>query len=322
MRKSLTWVAVGTTVAAAALSVAGTANAAALKGTSLSIEKSAKSVTAGNTVTISGQLKSGKTAVDHQAVTLDWVGPKGALHYITRGTTSGPTGNVSFKLRPEASRTYELVFHSAGGYAGSSSAKVTVPVNKIGTALGVTGATTIQVGSTATVTGTLKAGSADLAGKAVELDTLAKGKLSWTHRAANTSKAGTVSFTVKPGSTTTYELVYPGNWQYKGSHSASAKVTVTKVPASLVAVEAAGTTAGTETVTGTLTAGTKALGSETVTLKYKNSKGVWVARDSKTTGSAGTVAFTVKPSSATTYELVFTGTPVYTAATSNTVIAG
>jgi hypothetical protein len=244
MRKSLTWVAVGTTVAAAALSVAGTANAATLKGTSLSIEKSAKSVTAGKTVTISGQLKSGSTAVDHQAVTLDWVGPHGVLHYITRGTTSGVTGNVSFKLSPEATRTYELVFHSAGGYAGSHSGEATVPVNKIGTTLGVTGATTIEVGSEATLTGTLKAGSADLNGKTVELDTVAKGKLSWTHRAANT-KAGVVSFSVKPGSTTTYELVYPGNWQYKGSHSAAAKVTVTKVPATLGAVEAAGTKAAT-----------------------------------------------------------------------------
>jgi hypothetical protein len=323
MRKSLTWAVVGTTVAAAALSVAGTANAATLRGTSLSIEKSARSITAGQTVTISGQLKSGNTAVDHQAVTLDWVGPNGALHHITQGTTAGPAGNVSFKLRPEATRTYELVFKSAGGYAGSHSGKATVPVNKIGTTLGLSAsATSVEVGTKVTLTGTLTAGKTGLSGKDIQLDTVdAQGHLHWTHHAANT-KAGTVTFTVEPGSTTTYRLVFPGTWQYKASESKSAKVTVTKVPATLTASEAAGTKAGTETITGTLTAGPKDLGGQTVTLRYKDSKGDWVSRNSNPTVANGTVTFTVKPASATTYELVFGGTSVYTAATSNTVIAG
>jgi hypothetical protein len=226
MRKSLTWAAVGTTVAAAALSVAGTASAATatVRPTSLSIEKSVASIKAGAAVTISGQLKSGATALDRQAVVLDWVGPAGHLHYITRGTTSGPTGNVSFKLHPTA--------------------------------------------------------------------------------------------------TTTYELVFAGTWQYGVSKSVPAKVTVTKVPTTLVAVEAAGTKAGTETITGTLTAGPAGLVGEAITLQYKNSKGVWVTRDSKSTGTGGVVVFTVGPKAATTYRLVFTSTPVYTAAVSKTVIAG
>ena len=325
MRKSMTWAAVGTTAAAAALSsvAAGTANAATLKGTSLSIEKSARSITAGQTVTISGQLKSGSTAVDHRAVTLDWVGAHGVPHPITRGTTSGPAGNVSFELRPGATTTYELAFKSSDGYAGSYSGKVTVPVYKIGTTLGLAAsATSVEVGTKVTLTGTLTAGKTDVNGQSVALDTVdSKGHLHSTHRTQNT-RAGVVSFTVEPGSTTTYELVYAGNWQYKGSNSKPAKVTVTKVPTTLVAVEATGATAGHETITGTLkTESGTALGGETVTLKYKDAKGDWLSLGSSPT-KAGTVVFTVAPATARTYELVFTGTPVYSAATSNTVIAG
>jgi hypothetical protein len=325
MRKSLTWAAVGTTVAAAALGVAGTANAsvAAPKGTSLSIEKSVGSVVYGGKVVISGQLKAGNTALDHQAVTLDWVGPEGHLHYITRGTTSGPTGTVSFTEHPTATTTYELVFAGAAGYAGSHSGKVTVPVSRVATALGLTAApTTIEVGSEAALTGTLTAKGADVSGQPVFLDTVGKdGHLNWTGRVHNTDK-GAVTFTVKPGSTTTYELVYKGNGEYKASHSAAAKVTVTKVPATLVATEAASTTPNEETITGTLTAGMKDLNGQAVTLKYENSKGKWVTLRSKSTSPTGVVTFTVAPKSATTYELVYTGNGTYSAATSNTVIAG
>lgn len=326
MRRSLKWAAVGATVAAAALSVAGmaSAGATAVKPTTLSIEKSASSIVAGSTVTVSGQLKSGKTAVDRQAVWIDWVGPHGVLHPITRGATSGPAGNVSFKLRPTATTTYELVFNGGGGYGASHSGMVTVPVTRIRTALGIkASATTVEVGSTATLTGTLTAGKAVLGGRLVLLDTVDRsGHLDWTHRAANTDKTGVVSFTVKPGSTTTYELVFAGNWQYTGARSVPAKITVTKIPTSLVAVEAAGSTAGTATITGTLTAGTAGLGSEVVTLQVKDAAGTFVNLRSKATAANGTVTFDVSRTTATTFRLFFATTPVYAAAVSNTVIAG
>jgi hypothetical protein len=326
MRKSLTWAAVGTTLVAAALSVAGTASAATatVKPTSLSIEKSVASIKAGEAVTISGQLKSGATALDRQAVVLDWVGPAGHLHYITTGTTSGPTGNVSFKrLHPTATTTYELVFNSAAGYARSHSGEARVWVSKNATKLAVAeSATTVTVGTTVTLSGTLTAAGKDLTGKTVFLDTVGKGgHLSWTHRTAGTGTTGTAKFNVKPGATTTYELVFAGTWQYAASKSAPAKVTVNKVPTTLVAVEAAGTTAGTETITGTLSGPTGLVG-KAVSLQYKNGKGVWVTLRSKSTGTGGIVVFTVEPKAATTYRLVFTSTPVYTAAISNTVIAG
>jgi hypothetical protein len=71
-----------------------------------------------------------------------------------------------------------------------------------------------------------------LGNRLVLLDTVdPKGGLDWTHRSAYTNpKTGTVAFAVKPGPTTTYRLVFPGNWQYAWAASAPAKVVVTKIP--------------------------------------------------------------------------------------------
>jgi hypothetical protein len=326
MRKSLTWAAVGTTVAAAALSVAGTASAATAtpRTTSLSIEKSVRAITAGEAVTISGQLKSGATAVDHQGVWLNWVGRNGGLHHITEGTTHGPAGDVSFKLRPEATTTYELTFIGAAGYGHSHSGKVTVPVAKLGTTLSISAPTTpIHVGTKETFTGTLESAGKPLSGRLVWLFTLNSRK-QVVHVAGHgtTSAAGTVAITTTPAlGTDWYALVYGGTWQYARSVSHIDKVVVTKVPTTLVATEAAGKTAGTETITGTLKAGSAGLNGKTVTLRYENSKGAWVTLRSNPTKD-GVVTFTVKPGKATTYDLTFGGTPVYAHATSNTVIAG
>ena len=326
MRKSLTWAAVGTTVAAAALSVAGTASAATAtpRTTSLSIEKSVRAITAGEAVTISGQLKSGATAVDHQGVWLNWVGRNGVPHHITEKTTAGPTGDVSFKLRPEATTTYELTFGGAAGYARSHSGEVTVPVAKLTTSLSIAAPTTpIHVGTKETFTGTLKSHGKALAGRLVYLFTV-NSKKQVVHVAghATTSATGTVAITTTPPlGTDWYALVYGGNWQYTRAVSGIDKVVVTKIPTTLVATEAAAKTAGEETITGTLTAGTSDLNGKTVTLRYDNSKGVWVTLRSNPTKD-GVVTFTVKPGKATTYDLTFGGTAVYTRATSNTVIAG
>lgn len=90
MRKSLTWAAVGTTVAAAVLSVAGTASASTAPAkTSLSIADSASSVKAGTAVTISGILKKGSTALGQEVVWLDSVGP-GVSPTVSRTTPPTP----------------------------------------------------------------------------------------------------------------------------------------------------------------------------------------------------------------------------------------
>ena len=242
MRKSLTWAAVGTTLVAgaAAVSVAGTANAAiaTVKPTTLSIEKSASWITAGETVTISGQLKSGATAVDRQGVWLDWVGPHGVPHHIKEGTTSGPTGDVSFKLRPEATTTYELAFKGAAAYAGKYSGRVTVPVKKLGTKLMISAPTTpVTVGTKESFTGTLTSAGKALGSRLVYLVTLNSRK-QVVHLAGHgtTSAAGTVTITTTPPvGTDWYALVYGGNWQYAHSASGIDKVVVTKIATTLVA---------------------------------------------------------------------------------------
>jgi hypothetical protein len=326
MRKSLTWAAAGATVAAAMLSVAGTASAATAKPTTLSIEKSPASITAGQSVTISGQLKSGGTALDHEAVALNWVDQYGHLHFIKNGTSAGPAGNVSFTAAPRATTTYELVFNGVAGYARSHSGVVTVPVKKLSTALTISAppTTPVTVGTKETFTGTLTTGTRPLAGRLVTL-WLVTGPKHLIHPVGHgtTSATGAVSIsTTPPAGTDYYTLVYGGDWQYAGALSALDKVTVNKVATALSIAEAKGSAAGTETISGTLTAGPTHLKYQTVVLRYKNSKGVWVNVGARGTGATGTVTFTVAPKAATTYELFFAGTPVYAAATSGTVVAG
>jgi hypothetical protein len=334
MRKSLTWAAAGTAVAAvAAISVASTANAAttAVKPTSLSITKSTGKIEAGGSVTISGTLRTGNTAVGSQGVWLDYVGRYGHLHHIIEGTTSNKTGEVQFTRHPTGTTTYELVFNGARGYTSAHSGRTTVVVAKLPTSLTLTAPTTpldITAGTKETFTGTLDSGTTPLAGKRVDLFALNSKK----HRIRDvghgtTLATGAVAITTTPpAGTDYYALVYAGNWRYKAAVSAVDKVKVSKIPATLLATEAAGTKAGTETITGTLAAGTKDLGGKTVTLQYENGKGKWVTLRSHSTSEAaatlGTTTFTVSPSKATTYRLTFGGTPVYTRATSNTVIAG
>jgi hypothetical protein len=325
MRKSLTWAVIGTAVAAGALSVAGMAGAGAtaVKATSLSITKSVSTIKAGDAVTISGTLRSGTRAVGQQGVYLDVVGSAGKLRAIAEGTTNRSTGVVRFAEHPAATTTYELVFKGAAGYAGSHSgtAKVTVVKRETALALAESVTTPVQVGTTVTLTGTLTSAGTVLGNRLVLLDTVdPKGGLDWTHRSASTnSKTGIVTFAVKPGATTTYRLVFPGNWQYEAAVSAPAKVVVTKIPATLTVTAAAGGKAGTKVLTGTLTAGMTDLAGETVSLAAENSTGQFVILRSNVTLANGTVTFTVDPSKTTTYELVFTGTAVYAHATSGTV---
>ncbi len=73
-----------------------------------------------------------------------------------------------------------------------------------------------------------------------------------------------------------------------------------------------------DTVTGSLTAGPKALAGETVTLDVV-SHGRLVKVGTERTGRNGTVSFTVAPKSTTAYKLVFNGTPALDSSQSKTV---
>jgi hypothetical protein len=329
MRKSLTWVAVGTTVAAAAALSVGTANAAtaAAEPTSLTIRDSASSVRAGTSVIISGTLSSGHTILGHEAVWLNTVDRMGVLHPVKDNPTAAGTGEVKFVVTPTATTTYELVFRGARGLNPSHSGMETVRVAKLPTTLSISSPTTpVTVGTKETFTGTLTSGTKQLAGRVVWLVTVnSKMQVVRAVGRGNTSSTGAVSITTTPAAGTDYyALVYGGNWQYKAAVSAVEKVTVNKVATTLTLSSSATAPVakGTKvTLTGTLTAGTTGLVGRTVELQVLvNGKWIPAQAGTSATLAAGKVTFTKAPSTTTSYRLVFFGGPVYAAAVSAPVV--
>ena len=327
MRKSLTWAAVGTTVAAAMLSVAGTANAStAPVKTTLTIKESASAIKAGTSVTISGTLSAGHTALGNEAVWLDTVGTGGVLHPVKDNPTALKTGVVTFTVTPEASTTYELFFAGARGLAPAHSAPAHVVVTKLPTALSISAPTTpVTVGTKETFTGTLTSGAKPLASQEVWLFTV--DSLGHPVRALGngwTSPTGTVSVaTTPPAGTASYALVYHGDWKYVAAMSAVDKVTVNKIATALTLSSSATAPVakGTKvTLTGTLTAGTTPLNGQMVELQVLvNGKWIPALQGSQKT-VAGKVTFTRAPSATTSYRLVFSTTPDYARAVSSTVV--
>lgn len=329
MRKSLTWAAVGTTVAAAALSVAGTASATtAPVKTTLTIKESASSIKAGTPVTISGTLSAGHTALGNETVWLDTVGRGGVLHPVKDNPTAPKTGVVTFTVTPEASTTYELFFAGARGLALAHSAPARVVVTKLPTALSISAPTTpITAGTKETFTGTLTSGAKPLADKTVWLFTVdSKGHPVRALGHATTSPTtGTASITTTPpAGTDSYALVYHGDWKYVAAKSAVDKVTVNKIATTLTLSSSATAPVakGTKvTLTGTLTAGTTPLNGQVVELQVLvNGKWIPAQQGSGKTGTAGKVTFTKAPSTTTSYRLVFFATPDYARAVSATVV--
>jgi hypothetical protein len=132
---------------------------------------------------------------------------------------------------------------------------------------------------------------------------------------ASSTAPGAVAFTIHPVRTTTYELVFLGDKALARSKSAAVTVTVRKLPTKLTAsASAASIKAGaTDTITGTLTLGGKALVKEPVTLFKEvtvNGKTKLVLVTTKQTLPTGKVTFTVKPAATATYVLAFFGDKV------------
>jgi hypothetical protein len=236
MRTSLTRLVAGTAIAATALlAVAGTANAStttAKKPTTLSIVAAKSKITVGQSDTISGTLASHRTAVPGRIVILDKrVGASGHW-FAAEEKLTGKFGKVVFTVTPKVETRYALVFKGGSIYDASHSGVVTVlvvkPVVKAPTTLSIAASSaSINAGSTDTVSGalTITQDGKALPGQWVWLDVVVNGK---AHRvkAFKTGKLGTVAFTVKPATTTTYELVYLGTRVLAPTASGTVTVTV------------------------------------------------------------------------------------------------
>jgi hypothetical protein len=237
MRTSLTRLVAGTAIAATALlAVAGTASAsttaAAKKPTTLSIVAAKSKITVGQSDTISGTLTSHRTAVAGRIVILDK--RVGSGHWFAAEEKfTGKFGRVAFTVAPKVETRYELVFKGGPVYNASHSGVVTVvvvkPVIKAPTTLSIAAsAASITAGSTDAVGGalTITQDSKALPGQWVWLDVVVNGK-AHAVKAFKTGKLGKVAFTVKPATTTTYELVYLGTRTLAPTASGTVTVTVT-----------------------------------------------------------------------------------------------
>jgi hypothetical protein len=235
---------------------------------------------------------------------------------------TGPTREES--MRTPFTRTLGATAVAAAALlAVAGTASTAYAAGKLPTTLTATDSkATIVLGQTDLITGTLKSGSTPLVGQTVHLDRSIKGKFVPV-QVDKTGGAGHVFFTVKPAETASYELVYAGTANFAASHSNIVTVVVvkpSKSPTTLTATEAKTIIdrGQTDLITGTLLSGTKPVPGQHVYLE-SFVKGKLVPRQHGTTGGAGHVFYTVKPSATTSYELVYLGTAKFDAAHSNVI---
>jgi energy-converting hydrogenase Eha subunit A len=227
MRTSLTRAAAGVAVTAATvLALAGPAHAGpapAREHTTLSIVESRSVIKEGQTAVVRGTLAHGKTGLGAETVLLDhFVG--GTLVLVRSGLT-GPAGGVAFTVDPSVTSRYELVFAGTTTLAPSHSGIVTLrviapppPVREHTTLSIVESRSVIKAGQTAVVRGTLAHAGTGLAAETVYLDKFVGGTLVLV-RSGLTGPAGGVAFTVAPGVTARFELVFKGTATLAPSHS-------------------------------------------------------------------------------------------------------
>jgi hypothetical protein len=203
---------------------------------------------------------------------------------------------------------------AAAGTAGATTAKTHTTLSI------VEGRSTITVGQTDTISGTLRAGKVSTDKKTVELKRWNASLKKWVLERANlTGKNGFVRFTVKPSVTSRFELVFPGNKVLAASHSGTVVVHVkpavvkTATALSIAANPSTIQAGSTTTISGFLTDnnGTNPLPKELVYLyRWNATTKHWDKVSVNVTGPKGGVSFVRKPAAGTvTFELVFFGTP-------------
>jgi hypothetical protein len=310
--------AIGATAVAVAmtLSVAGAASAATHQQsktpTTLSIVESKTTITSGQTDVISGHLLTGtKPVATHSVYLYDYShSAKKWVPVAIDVTDSG--GKAEFAVAPTTTTEYELVFRGSATLAASHSGGATVLVVRQSTTLSAgESAAVIAPGQSDVISGVLLAGTAPVADAAVRIYRYDASAHQWVlHDLAFTSSAGQVAFTVTPGSTTYYQLVFEGSGTEAASHSGVATVVVTKLPTTLSIAEAAiAISAGhSDYISGYLLTGPTPVAGDLVYLyRYSAAHKKWLPVNVDVTNSAGKVAFTVIPTSTADYELVFHG---------------
>lgn len=235
MRSTLTRILVGAAIAATAVgTVAGTASATttAKTHTTLSIVAYRSTIIAGQSDSISGQLRAGKVSTYKQTVELKRYNVKLKKWVLQQAHLAGKYGWVKFTVRPHVTSRFELVFPGTKTLAASHSGVVTIrvkPFVKTETSLSSAATpSTIKAGSTTKITGDLTAGIKPLPRELVYLYRWNASTKRWVKIDVSvTGPKGGVSFTRKPPvGMVTFELVFFGTQKLESAHSAPVTVTV------------------------------------------------------------------------------------------------
>lgn len=233
MRISLTRAVAGAVIASGAvlpLALSGTAGATTMTKapTSLSMTASAAQVVPGHKDIIDGLLLSGATPQAAKTVDLyryDAMTKRWALVDMGRTDTSGV---AAFTIRPVKTADYRLAFHGNLALDASHSTTAQIVVARLTTILSIAeSAPSVTAGSPDVISGVLSTGKTAQADRSVWLDRYDATTGKWVPAdVARTNKAGTVSFTVTPASTTGYRLAFRGTMVLAPSRSADTTVTV------------------------------------------------------------------------------------------------
>lgn len=243
-----------------------------------------------------------------------------------KGTqSSNASGQASFSLDNVGvgSHTYTLKYAGDSQYHDAVSTGLTVSVVKYPTATTLSAvSSTIYIGQTPSVSGTLKSGNTAISGASVKIysgSTLVATKTTDSNGAFSyTGSATSATGTVK------YKAVYEGNATYEDSQSSEITITVTKRPTvtTLAAASATISVGDTPSVSGTLKdSSNNAITGASVKI-YKMSINAFVLIDTVTTGAGGAFSFTDSATSTEgtlTYKAVYDGDSTYAGSESSSV---
>jgi hypothetical protein len=289
--------------------------------TSLSIRSARGAINPGGGDKISGDLRSPAGHTGGRKISLDEkVG--GATTWTKDGThRTDRHGVVAFQVSPTATTRYRLVFAGNKAQQGSVSGVVQVRVQTARTSLTIAeAAKSITAGQSDTISGVLSLAGTPLAGDTVNLLGKKAGQKNFSKvSSAVTAADGSVSYTVTPGATKRFVLVF--NKTATDGAARSAVVTVHVLKSSSLGIRARSANHNEEVITGSLFGGGHALSHRKVTLQDQAfGSSTWTTVASKNTNHGGAVKFTEPaPTSTENYQLVFAGGPVFSGCQSGVV---
>ncbi|NED97214.1 lamin tail domain-containing protein [Phytoactinopolyspora alkaliphila] len=262
--------------------------------TTLAITSSASKIKRGESITVSGELRTSSGAVVKNEPVVFQRRFVGASSWTTAGSVdTNSSGKVSFTAKPTRDTQYRLQHRPTSAY-GASEATTTVRVQQP-TALTISRSTsTLTAGKLATISGRLRTGDgSNVKDRSVTLQRRFVGSSSWTTvTSTKSSSTGRVSFTVKPTRHTEYRLRHSSTTSFGASTSAITKLSV-RPAFTLSNSRLAGLLGRTTTLKGSVS---PSYSTQKIQLQQLVS-GSWRTVQTKKPTSSGTYSFSVKPSS-------------------------